>query len=177
MRTLLGAVVLTAVIGGIVSAVAERPAHAQQSVVVVSDQDNPVHVQEVRHPALRPYHGTATINFGGRGGPLLTNFEPAPQGGRLVIEYVSAACSTNLDTRILQLGITTTVDSLSVNHFVVPVLLHTTSGSRRYAVAQATRLYHDTNSTFKPFRVVSITAFGEQVLNCSFAVSGHTVIP
>jgi hypothetical protein len=152
------------------------PSHAQQSVFVINDADNSVPVRDVRHPALTAYHGTAAIITGRDGGQSTTNFSPAPGPGRLVIEYVSAACSTNISTRIVQFGIRTHLDGLEVNHQMVPVVVHTSTSTRRYVAAQSTRLYHDTTATLSPFRVLNISEPFETEINCTFAVSGHTVL-
>lgn len=175
MNTWLKTVLLALALGALLSPVAAQPPQQPSSVFVNNDQDNPVPVRDVENPARRAYHGTATITTDSNGNETSTNFAPAPIGGRLVIEYVSAACATNLDTRITQLGVRTTLDSLTVQHNVVPVALPASTGARRYVVGQPARLYHDSNSTFAPFRVVTIAAFGLKVLNCTFAVSGHIV--
>jgi hypothetical protein len=177
MKTLLKTVLLALALGAVLSPVAAQPPQPSSSVFVTNDQDNPVPITDVENPARRAYQGTATITTNSNGNDTSTNFAPAPIGGRLVIEYVSAACATNLDTRITQLGVRTTLDSLTVQHNVVPVTLPSSTGTRRHVAGQPARLYHDSNSTLSPFRVVTIAASGLKVLNCTFAVSGHIVAP
>jgi hypothetical protein len=157
-------------LGAFLSLAVPSPVSAATKVKVIN---TPLPVTDVDDAARHHFQSETTITTAADGTITLGSF-PRP-AGIFVIEFVSGTCTTNSATRIFQLGFRTNAVGLSATHGFVPNLLFSDGTTNYYVISQQTRIYADPNASIPVTR--GVLTSGQEVINCSLAVSGYSVSP
>jgi hypothetical protein len=119
--------------------------------------------------AQNRFQAVATITTAPDGTITLGSFSHPPN----IIEFVSGTCTTNLVTKIFQMGLQTIASGASATHSFLPTLLFSDGSMNYYVISQQTRIYSDANAGITMTRG-GLTSLPE-VVNCSVAISGYLI--
>jgi hypothetical protein len=142
-------------------------APATKEVEVVNDLLNPVPIEDVDNPARQPFQTGVSITNAFNPQGFAATITTIPSGSRLVIEFLSASCSST-GTEPTEIRVTTNVD-----HFFS--LEDKVFGAGFSSVAtHLTRMYAEPSSD------VNVTVFpttGSPFISCNVSITGYFIEP
>ena len=139
----------------------------QKEVVVVNDASEPVLVEDVDNPARRPFNRTVQLDNASGGQGYGTTID-APSDDQLVIEFLSASCSSQAGIEPTKLRVFAGVE----HYFWLENLAFGVGFSS--TATHMTRMYPNPGS---PMNFSVFPSTNQATINCTLSITGYLIAP